>query len=144
MTRLVYVVRFSRLSTPARPLLDESSAAHETVAQHVHFTRKITLRRPPLSARAPLYAEAPRCAHDATCSNVMRTGGLDAPFPFYLSPFMTFASIRAVMRLPKKRRVRPRARRSPRGARTRAFERRGGGAGEKVVFEVQQMKNDKL
>lgn len=30
---------------------------------------------------SPLY-KARRCAHDATCSNVMRTGGLDAPFLF--------------------------------------------------------------
>lgn len=56
---------------------------------------------------SPLYKER-RCAHDATCSNVMRTGGLDAPFLFisfilfYLFIFylMIFAWIR--MRLPKK------------------------------------------
>lgn len=104
---------FFRLSSPARPLLDHSSAAHETVAQHVHFTRKITRRRPLLSTSALLYMKAPRCAHDATCSNVMRTGGLDAPFLFifffFFFYFMTFASIRAVMRLLKKETGRARA-----------------------------------
>lgn len=28
------------------------------------------------------FKKAQRCAHDATCSNVLRTGGPDAPFPF--------------------------------------------------------------
>lgn len=28
------------------------------------------------------FTKAQRCAHDATCSNVLRTGGPDAPFPF--------------------------------------------------------------
>lgn len=71
-----------RLSTPARPVLDHSSAAHETVAQHVHLHARSRSGRPLLSANALLYMKAPRCAHDATCSNVVRTGGLDAPFLF--------------------------------------------------------------
>lgn len=69
-----------------------------------------------------------RCAHDATCSNVMRTGGLDAPFPFYLFfffYFMTFACIRTVMRLSKKKNVF-----------LKIFHKVGGG----VVFEVSQIK----
>lgn len=35
-----------------------------------------------------LSRKAPRWAHDATCSNVMRTEGVDAPFlSFYLFSF---------------------------------------------------------
>lgn len=51
----------------------------------------------PFSAKImPLLMKSHCCAHDATCSNVMRTWGLDAPFSFNLFYFVTFACIGTV------------------------------------------------
>lgn len=85
MTRLAYLARAFRLSTPARPAcwIIRQRRMRRSLSTSV-YTQDHAAPSSPLS-HAPLYRKAPRCAHDATCSNVVRTGGLDAPFLFIFS-----------------------------------------------------------
>lgn len=63
--------------------LGSSAAAHgrrSAASQHVRLQGR---SRAVVLSQSLLYVKAQRCVHhDATCSNVIRAGGLDAPFLF--------------------------------------------------------------